>query len=270
MTFTIQEVPDQWNMAYQDMAMYDSTYDKTLKDILADQDEFMKNVLLKQNEVKIEEAYSQASYTLPPQYQQVTSSQFPSTTSLESQWMNLPSLCEVNQTVIPPPQVVPSISSPLNNTYNVNSPADSTRFTPSPVKSFQQPMSPPDGSYMQFLIKPEQSSSPPPHVVPTSDYGYYGYEGKDLTGKYGFRDTQISPQEFQKRQLRRERNKEAAQRCRDRRRLRIEALEKETDKLEEQNEKVELDIKKLQAQVKELRDMLKSHACQMKTAPKEN
>merc|ERR1719228_116213 len=99
---------------------------------------------------------------------------------------------------------------------------------------------------------------PRPPTQPTSEYAYYYNE-------YGMkrrkRDEELTPEELEKRRLRRERNKEAALRCRTRRRERIEALEKETSEIEAQNEKVEIDISKLQSQIEELKSILKGHTC---------
>ena len=72
---------------------------------------------------------------------------------------------------------------------------------------------------------------------------------------------QLPYEEREKRRLRRERNKQAALRCRTRRRERIETLEKETAELEAQNKEVETEITCLQAHLKQLQQMLSDHKC---------
>lgn len=97
-------------------------------------------------------------------------------------------------------------------------------------------------------------------VVPQDDE-YGRYFNNYYMGKRRLRDDELNPVEYEKRRLRRERNKEAALRCRNRRRERIEALEKETSEIEAQNEKVEIDISKLRSQIEELKSILKGHSC---------
>lgn len=225
--------------------MYDSRFDRTLSDILADQDQCMNSWA---PDIKLEDPYAPVQ-----QYQPTTTSSM-----LASPSMNMPVLCESYNPYLPSPQVVRSIASP-SNTY-VNSPADSSTYSVSPIESPQQPLPPED--FAHYMARQRQSYSAPPHVVPQSDYGYYGYGGSDCMGKRRLRDEELTQDEYEKRRLRRERNKQAALRCRNRRRERIEALEQETSEIEAQNEKVETDISKLQSQIKELKDILKGHVCQ--------
>jgi len=114
--------------------------------------------------------------------------------------------------------------------------------------------------YMAERQSPYQMP-PPPHVVPQGDYLYYGYSGYNFTGKRRLRDDELTPHEYEKRRLRRERNKEAALRCRNRRRERIETLEQETSELEAENKSVEREISELQRELKELKDVLAKHKC---------
>lgn len=87
------------------------------------------------------------------------------------------------------------------------------------------------------------------------------YEHQMMDGKRRKHDFELTPEEYEKRRLRRERNKMAALRCRQRRRERIEELEQETAKIEGENSKQQSEIQRLQQQVKELQKMLKEHQC---------
>jgi len=87
---------------------------------------------------------------------------------------------------------------------------------------------------------------------------YAGYQGGR---KRKVHDEELPEEEREKRRIRRQRNKEAALRCRTRRRERIEVLEKETEDLEGQNNEVRTDISCLQAQLKQLEHMLQEHVC---------
>lgn len=75
------------------------------------------------------------------------------------------------------------------------------------------------------------------------------------------REQSFSPLEGEKRRIRREKNKQAASRCRNRKRERLEALEHETNVIEEENEKVQINISKLANQIEELKQILKEHRC---------
>jgi len=75
------------------------------------------------------------------------------------------------------------------------------------------------------------------------------------------RDNELTSEELEKRRVRRERNKQAALRCRTRRRERIDALEQETSQIEEDNHRVEKEIRDLKKQVEELHSLLKEHDC---------
>jgi len=74
-------------------------------------------------------------------------------------------------------------------------------------------------------------------------------------------NNQLSPAELEKRRLRRERNKLAAFKCRQRRKEHMQALEDETEVLNTAKRKVEAEIMALKDKKKELEDMLKSHDC---------
>merc|ERR1719245_2760756 len=117
---------------------------------------------------------------------------------------------------------------------------------------------------MNFLNRPQQSFSPF-QVVPQMNYYVTEY-----SGRRSLRDDQLTPEEFEKRRNRRERNKQAALRCRTRRRERIEALEKEVKEIDAQNKKVEIDIMQMHRQIAELKEVLAGHTCCKIEAPSEN
>uniref|UniRef100_A0A1A8HNM3 Fos-like antigen 2 n=2 Tax=Nothobranchius korthausae TaxID=1143690 RepID=A0A1A8HNM3_9TELE len=73
------------------------------------------------------------------------------------------------------------------------------------------------------------------------------------------RDEQLSPEEEEKRRVRRERNKLAAAKCRNRRRELTELLQGETEKLEEEKADLQKEIESLQKEKDKLEFMLVAH-----------
>ncbi|KOB70862.1 Kayak isoform A [Operophtera brumata] len=69
----------------------------------------------------------------------------------------------------------------------------------------------------------------------------------------------ISPEEEDRRKVRRERNKMAAARCRKRRLDHTNELQDETDKLEEKKQSLQEEIRKLNSEGEQLRSVLESH-----------
>lgn len=238
MTFTAnQEVPS-WDI-YQE-----SMYELNLPDqVLSDSDQCYNDHL----DVKVEEAYS------PYQPQPSNASM------LASPVMNMPILCRPYNPYSPVP-VIQSMASPSPNTY-VNSPGDSSTYSASPVNSPQHHYTN-EELMMRYGMRhshaPAAHSFPPRPQLPTNEYGYF-YNEFGL--KRRKRDDELTPEEYEKRRIRRERNKQAALRCRTRRRERIDALEQETNQIEEDNEKVEKEIRGLKKQIEELQTLLKEHEC---------
>ncbi|KAK3522573.1 hypothetical protein QTP86_024992 [Hemibagrus guttatus] len=70
---------------------------------------------------------------------------------------------------------------------------------------------------------------------------------------------QLSPEEEERRRLRRERNKLAAAKCRDRRRQLTDSLQAETDSLEEEKAALEAEISGLMKEKEQLELLLMSH-----------
>ena len=117
------------------------------------------------------------------------------------------------------------------------------QFTPTPPQVVPQ---------MDFMYGPGGYGSPAPFDYPLMGAGH----------KRRLRDEELTPQEYQKRSQRRARNREAALRCRTRRRERIEILEKEVEDCEEENRRAEREIAELQRELKEMREQLANHVCQ--------
>jgi len=234
MTFTNQEVPS-WEIYESNM------YDLTLPEILAG--EATSYV----DQIKVEDTYS-------PYMQQRPATPISNQQIIGSPSMNMPVLCQYNPYSPIQAPSIQSLASPSN--AFVNSPAPSN-YSASPVNSPQQPYPSEDFlhyGYRQAMLSRHNMYS---QAIPQSGY-YYG----DYSGKRRKRDDELSPQEYEKRRLRRERNKQAALRCRTRRRERIDALEQETNEIEEDNRKVENEISQLRKQMDDLSNILQQHQCE--------
>ncbi|XP_034967392.1 fos-related antigen 2 isoform X1 [Zootoca vivipara] len=83
------------------------------------------------------------------------------------------------------------------------------------------------------------------------------------------RDEQLSPEEEEKRRIRRERNKLAAAKCRNRRRELTEKLQAETEELEEEKSVLQKEIAELEKEKEKLRFMLMAHSPMCKISPEE-
>ncbi|XP_046711534.1 fos-related antigen 2 isoform X1 [Silurus meridionalis] len=83
------------------------------------------------------------------------------------------------------------------------------------------------------------------------------------------RDEQLTPEEEEKRRVRRERNKLAAAKCRNRRRELTEMLQGETEKLEEEKADLQKEIETLQKEKDKLEFMLVAHNPMCKLPPEE-
>ncbi|EDO36776.1 predicted protein [Nematostella vectensis] len=79
------------------------------------------------------------------------------------------------------------------------------------------------------------------------------------------RKEQLTPEEEEKRRLRRERNKQAANRCRKRKRDKIEMLERTAQEIDDSNKALETDIANMRTELTELMSVLRSHDCVMRS-----
>uniref|UniRef100_A0A8D0HFN1 Protein c-Fos n=1 Tax=Sphenodon punctatus TaxID=8508 RepID=A0A8D0HFN1_SPHPU len=132
---------------------------------------------------------------------------------------------------------------------------------------------------LQWLVQPTLISSVAPsqnrahpYGVPTSSPGAYSRPGMVKTaggrgqsiGRMG-KIEQLSPEEEEKRRVRRERNKMAAAKCRNRRRELTDTLQAETDQLEEEKSVLQTDIANLLKEKEKLEFILAAHrpACKI-------
>ncbi|XP_018411115.1 PREDICTED: fos-related antigen 2 isoform X2 [Nanorana parkeri] len=83
------------------------------------------------------------------------------------------------------------------------------------------------------------------------------------------RDEQLAPEEEEKRRVRRERNKLAAAKCRNRRRELTDKLQAETEKLEQEKSGLQKEIAELQKEKDKLEFMLVAHSPMCKIHPEE-
>ncbi|XP_019901365.2 fos-related antigen 1a isoform X2 [Esox lucius] len=72
-------------------------------------------------------------------------------------------------------------------------------------------------------------------------------------------DEQLSPEELERRRIRRERNKHAAAKCRNRRRELTDTLQSETDELEGKKSRLQKEIAELQKEKEKLQLVLEAH-----------
>nr|XP_048305176.1 protein c-Fos [Myodes glareolus] len=122
-------------------------------------------------------------------------------------------------------------------------------------------------------VAPSQTRAPHPYGVPTPSTGAYSRTGlvKTMSGgrtqSIGRRGKveQLSPEEEEKRRIRRERNKMAAAKCRNRRRELTDTLQAETDQLEEEKSALQTEIANLLKEKEKLEFILAAHrpACKM-------
>jgi len=255
MTFTVQEVPewDICDISDEEFKMYDLT----LPDILSGKDQCLTGVV--PEEIKTEDPYQLS-------------------TSMMASSGDVHGLSKSYNSFYPQQDVAQSLGSSTDSYFYPN--VGSSSYTVSPMQSTQQGIVPGDmmgyvptqqqpqmlhQQHQELQSQLQQMPYNSIQVVPQgNEYG--GYFNNYYMGKRRLRDDELNPLEYEKRRLRRERNKEAALRCRTRRRERIEALEKETSEIEAQNEKVEIDISKLQSQIEELKSILKGHTCKNATS----
>uniref|UniRef100_A0A8B9ZGG2 Protein c-Fos n=1 Tax=Anas platyrhynchos TaxID=8839 RepID=A0A8B9ZGG2_ANAPL len=121
---------------------------------------------------------------------------------------------------------------------------------------------------LQWLVQPTLISSvapspPLPYSRPAVLKAPGGGRGQSI-GRRG-KVEQLSPEEEEKRRIRRERNKMAAAKCRNRRRELTDTLQAETDQLEEEKSALQAEIANLLKEKEKLEFILAAHrpACKM-------
>lgn len=82
-----------------------------------------------------------------------------------------------------------------------------------------------------------------------------------------FLQQNLSPEEEHRRRLRRERNKQAAARCRKRRMDQTNELLKQTEQLEDEKRRLQKDLQDLQSYCQELESCLSQHECSVVRRP---
>ncbi|XP_051502247.1 fos-related antigen 2-like isoform X1 [Myxocyprinus asiaticus] len=163
--------------------------------------------------------------------------------------------------------------------YRVDMPGSSSAFIPTinAITTSQD---------LQWMVQPTvitSMSNPysrphPYHLSVSSGPGLLGHTGLSRPGVIRSigdargrrkRDEQLTPEEEEKRRVRRERNKLAAAKCRNRRRELTEMLQGETEKLEEEKADLQKEIETLQKEKDKLEFMLVAHNPVCKLPPEE-
>nr|NP_955598.1 FOS [Murine osteosarcoma virus] len=122
-------------------------------------------------------------------------------------------------------------------------------------------------------VAPSQTRAPHPYGLPTQSAGAYARAGMVKTVSGGRAQSigrrgkveQLSPEEEVKRRIRRERNKMAAAKCRNRRRELTDTLQAETDQLEDEKSALQTEIANLLKEKEKLEFILAAHrpACKI-------
>lgn len=166
-----------------------------------------------------------------------------------------------------------TIGSPVSTSnyqkYRVDMPGSSSAFIPTinAITTSQD---------LQWMVQPTVITSMSNPYSRSHPYGHHLSNGPGLLGRNTLarpgvicsigdargrrkRDEQLTPEEEEKRRVRRERNKLAAAKCRNRRRELTDMLQGETEKLEEEKADLQKEIENLQKEKDKLEFMLVAH-----------
>ncbi|XP_047466848.1 fos-related antigen 2 [Mugil cephalus] len=166
-----------------------------------------------------------------------------------------------------------TIGSPISTSsyqkYRVDMPGSNSAFIPTinAITTSQD---------LQWMVQPTVITSMSNPYSRSHPYGHHLTNGPGLLGHNTLarpgvirsigdargrrkRDEQLTPEEEEKRRVRRERNKLAAAKCRNRRRELTEMLQGETEKLEEEKADLQKEIENLQKEKDKLEFMLVAH-----------
>ncbi|XP_028250911.1 fos-related antigen 2 [Parambassis ranga] len=166
-----------------------------------------------------------------------------------------------------------TIGSPISTSsyqkYRVDMPGSNSAFIPTinAITTSQD---------LQWMVQPTVITSMSNPYSRSHPYGHHLTNGPGLLGHNTLarpgvirsigdtrsrrkRDEQLTPEEEEKRRVRRERNKLAAAKCRNRRRELTEMLQGETEKLEEEKADLQKEIETLQKEKDKLEFMLVAH-----------
>uniref|UniRef100_A0A8C6YBF3 Protein c-Fos n=1 Tax=Naja naja TaxID=35670 RepID=A0A8C6YBF3_NAJNA len=166
-----------------------------------------------------------------------------------------------------------SMGSPVNTQdFCTDLAASNTNFVPTVTAISTSPD-------LQWMVQPTLSSSVAPSQNRTHPYGLAtsqtgGYPRAGIVKTTGNRGQsigrrgkveQLTPEEEEKRRIRRERNKMAAAKCRNRRRELTDTLQAETDQLEEEKSALQTEIANLLKEKEKLEFVLAAHrpACKI-------
>ncbi|KPP72383.1 fos-related antigen 2-like, partial [Scleropages formosus] len=161
----------------------------------------------------------------------------------------------------------PAASNPRLPKCRVNMPVSSSTFIPT-INAITS------SHDLQWMLQPTvitAMSSPRPRLHPYDHHGPLSQTRPGVIRSVGDtrvrckRDEQLTPEEEEKRRIRRERNKMAAAKCRSRRRELTDRLQGETEKLEEEKAGLQKEIETLQLEKDKLELVLVSHKpiCQL-------
>ncbi|XP_020497249.1 fos-related antigen 2 [Labrus bergylta] len=167
-----------------------------------------------------------------------------------------------------------TIGSPISTSsyqkYRVDMPGSNSAFIPTinAITTSQD---------LQWMVQPTVITSMSNPYSRSHPYGHHLTNGPGLLGHHNTlarpgvirsigdargrrkRDEQLTPEEEEKRRVRRERNKLAAAKCRNRRRELTDMLQGETEKLEEEKADLQKEIESLQKEKDKLEFMLVAH-----------
>ncbi|XP_069017030.1 fos-related antigen 2 [Embiotoca jacksoni] len=166
-----------------------------------------------------------------------------------------------------------TIGSPISTSsyqkYRVDMPGSNSAFIPTinAITTSQD---------LQWMVQPTVITSMSNPYSRSHPYGHHLTNGPGLLGHNTLarpgvirsigdargrrkRDEQLTPEEEEKRRVRRERNKLAAAKCRNRRRELTDMLQGETEKLEEEKADLQKEIESLQKEKDKLEFMLVAH-----------
>ncbi|KAM6968859.1 LOW QUALITY PROTEIN: fos-related antigen 2 [Tautogolabrus adspersus] len=167
-----------------------------------------------------------------------------------------------------------TIGSPISTSsyqkYRVDMPGSNSAFIPTinAITTSQD---------LQWMVQPTVITSMSNPYSRSHPYGHHLTNGPGLLGHHNSlarpgvirsigdargrrkRDEQLTPEEEEKRRVRRERNKLAAAKCRNRRRELTDMLQGETEKLEEEKADLQKEIESLQKEKDKLEFMLVAH-----------
>ncbi|XP_037602442.1 fos-related antigen 2 isoform X1 [Sebastes umbrosus] len=174
-----------------------------------------------------------------------------------------------------------TIGSPISTSsyqkYRVDMPGSNSAFIPTinAITTSQD---------LQWMVQPTVITSMSNPYSRSHPYGHHLANGPGLLGHNPLarpgvirsigdargrrkRDEQLTPEEEEKRRVRRERNKLAAAKCRNRRRELTEMLQGETEKLEDEKADLQKEIETLQKEKDKLEFMLVAHnpVCKLPT-----